>query len=1463
MAISVKIADTTYRCVDNYSIRQQGSGVSSTTLNVLLEANDVPLVFQTAQVLIDGVAFFLGLIQNVGTPEYSTAYETQIFSLSVSSLECLLNFRNVKHNFYLSSAPTYSDVVQWIYTNIIAEENITLGAISLTEKTYTSSLKIVNQKASSVLDDICNKVGNAAWWISADRKFYFRVSTDFTNVVAPTHLSELKLTENIGTLRTSEIIVGASAKITATESNADLIADIAARTGGSGKIEVVESDSTIHNTTKAGTEAVDRLARNAESEKTITCLCHDLTKSTLYNLWPLTLTIGGVSITGDFVVVERTISHRLDSEFNIRVTLKNANYFAHYGYALHQAAEVAKAATATLNQAASDNAFTPDKKIRARADWATVAAEVAGYDAQASASGVLTAKAAYDAAFQALADYLNGGSTWTSGLPLWLSADEMSVTEEIDGTTYEATWNAYYSARTALQLAINSVANIRADLSNDRQSVTTDVNGAGGDYSFCLTTLSIYLGAADDSAAWTFDAVPSAGVTGTKSNANRTYQVTAMSTDDGYVDLTASREGYASITKRFSISKSKTGAAGTSPTSYGLFVDVASVGKSIAGAYTPASINVSAKSTTGGAGPVAYAGRFIIATYDGSTWTDRYTSSGNESSKAYTPPASITAIRVRLYLAGGTATLLDEETIPVVSDGATGAPGANALVMTSATTPSGTYDGQIGIWKSQLYTWSVSENKWNLADAVLPTDAPALQLSFDEKLDFPDDSTGAAYQHRFSDGYDSWAVTNGAISLVNGRIRVTSSGGNTYIQRSVVSFPGNANQLVTVRVNANKPMALKLLWNTTGADRSLSLDIVSGVAVYQYPVNTKAYWGEDITSLYFYVAGMSAGDWFEIETIYIGTGACATPEIDNSGNGNHSSSTNALPAVGVSGKCARFLGGQNIRITGKSLPSGDCSVSLWAYFENMAASGVLLSQSSYAYNESRGIYFANDYTVRIWARNSSGSWQETASPVITIGAWHHLVFEQSAGIISLYIDTVLSATLNIGTPLTDYIGNLGIGGYYGNNNNNFVGKIDELIFYTRALTAPERIGLYLAKRLKTLYMLADYRMEHLGSTAILPACRGLYPYGTSPAVAIDGDLVVWYSATAANCGIYKYSSSTATWTKQTTPTADQISKCFPHILNAVASVSRLDSAGNTITVAYGTSADYINGSTSFETLLVNFLYALNIVMGPGGSIRSYQYDDGAKGFLIDSETGNIDIRGGSFSGQIDGTALKVRNAFSVETTVASGFAGSALIDPLITAGIALSGNKYLATGTGDFASVAYAAMGKNIFGQILLKLYNSSGTVLYTYYRTTTYSQAGKLSVVQVDSVTTADMVPSATDLKGIGSSSLWYSRTYTRAKMLGGKIHGNSLVESDVYTALESALSAHIPRDNSVFIHCTGYVKTWSGGGKYNFTVTRLCRGTYLGANCYWLEGCDDTGAVSSAIRASASNTLSLSLSW
>lgn len=118
------------------------------------------------------------------------------------------------------------------------------------------------------------------------------------------------------------------------------------------------------------------------------------------------------------------------------------------------------------------------------------------------------------------------------------------------------------------------------------------------------------------------------------------------------------------------------GATGTAAYSYKLNASDTAVTVSKTGEYSVNKITFTATYKQGTGAVTAYAGRFKIeTTLNGTTWTTVYPTSGtgvNESSKEYTIPVNIMAIRCSLYQAGGISVLLDTITIPIVKDGIDG-----------------------------------------------------------------------------------------------------------------------------------------------------------------------------------------------------------------------------------------------------------------------------------------------------------------------------------------------------------------------------------------------------------------------------------------------------------------------------------------------------------------------------------------------------------------------------------------------------------------------------------------------------------------------------------------------------------------------------------------------------------------------------------------------------------------------
>lgn len=114
---------------------------------------------------------------------------------------------------------------------------------------------------------------------------------------------------------------------------------------------------------------------------------------------------------------------------------------------------------------------------------------------------------------------------------------------------------------TAWTPAPEDIETLVVTLSNDSQTVATDTNGNGGNFVDCSTKVQVYNGAQDVSKVATYTVTKSSGIAGTWDLSTRTYKVSALSTDNGWVDIKVTYNGN-SITRRFTVSKSKQGAQG-------------------------------------------------------------------------------------------------------------------------------------------------------------------------------------------------------------------------------------------------------------------------------------------------------------------------------------------------------------------------------------------------------------------------------------------------------------------------------------------------------------------------------------------------------------------------------------------------------------------------------------------------------------------------------------------------------------------------------------------------------------------------------------------------------------------------------------------------------------------------------------------------------------------------------------
>ena len=122
--------------------------------------------------------------------------------------------------------------------------------------------------------------------------------------------------------------------------------------------------------------------------------------------------------------------------------------------------------TTAVNEIANDNILSAVEKSGVRAQWDVFSAEKAGLEAQATTYGITTEKTAYSNAFQAMATYLNAGTTWTTGIPNWIADANLATNTAIVGATFRTTITTYINARTELFKKISDIAATKAAWSN-------------------------------------------------------------------------------------------------------------------------------------------------------------------------------------------------------------------------------------------------------------------------------------------------------------------------------------------------------------------------------------------------------------------------------------------------------------------------------------------------------------------------------------------------------------------------------------------------------------------------------------------------------------------------------------------------------------------------------------------------------------------------------------------------------------------------------------------------------------------------------------------------------------------------------------------------------------------------------------------------------------------------------------
>ena len=253
----------------------------------------------------------------------------------------------------------------------------------------------------------------------------------------------------------------------------------------------------------------------------------------------------------------------------------------------------------------------------------------------------------------------------------WERLKDTDVTKALQDS--EDALAAAKSAQEAAALA----KNMTLQLSNEYQGVSVDSDGNYGTFPSNVSTQAVVMyGTQDITSDCSYTISKSDGVDGTWDISTKTYTVTGLNTDNGWIDIKATYLETLSVSKRFSISKQYAGEKGDQGVpGRTYFIEMSSgiLKRGQDNKVSPNSITAKAYYRDGDkAERKEYKGRWKVQTStDGSTYSNVLASIVDESEKSYTVGSldrSVIYIRFMLYEAGGNSNQLDIQTIPILID---------------------------------------------------------------------------------------------------------------------------------------------------------------------------------------------------------------------------------------------------------------------------------------------------------------------------------------------------------------------------------------------------------------------------------------------------------------------------------------------------------------------------------------------------------------------------------------------------------------------------------------------------------------------------------------------------------------------------------------------------------------------------------------------------------------------------
>ena len=216
--------------------------------------------------------------------------------------------------------------------------------------------------------------------------------------------------------------------------------------------------------------------------------------------------------------------------------------------------------------------------------------------------------------------------------------------------------------------------NMTLQLSNEYQGISVDSNGNYGTFPSGVTTqAAVMYGTQDITSECTYTISTSDSITGSWNSSTKTYTVTGLTADSGWVDIKATYISTLSVTKRFSISKLYAGEQGEAGRTYFIELSANVLKRGQNKIVSPTTVEGRAYYRDGSSAErTAYAGRWKIETStNGTDFKSLSASTADETKRSCLVSLlgeSIISVRFTLYAAGGTTTPLDTQTIPILVD---------------------------------------------------------------------------------------------------------------------------------------------------------------------------------------------------------------------------------------------------------------------------------------------------------------------------------------------------------------------------------------------------------------------------------------------------------------------------------------------------------------------------------------------------------------------------------------------------------------------------------------------------------------------------------------------------------------------------------------------------------------------------------------------------------------------------